>query len=66
MPDVKAIEDAVMALPPQDLALFRRWFAEFDGAIWDRRIDAHAKAGKLDDFLAEADEDFIAGPARSL
>ena len=53
MPDVKAIEEAVKALQPQDLAEFRRWFAEFDLAAWDRRIEADATAGKLDQFLAE-------------
>ena len=66
MPDVKAIEEAVKALQPQDLAEFRRWFAEFDLAAWDRRIEADATAGKLDQFLAEADEDYRAGSAREL
>lgn len=66
MPDVKAIEDAVKALPPQDLAEFRRWFAEFDQAVWDRQIDADADASKLDALLAEAEEDHKAGPRRAL
>ena len=66
MPDVKAIEDAVKALPPQDLARFRRWFAEFDLARWDQRIDSDLAAGKLDALLAEAEEDFNAGPPRTL
>ncbi len=66
MPDVKAIEDAVKALPPQDLAEFRRWFAEFDLALWNQKIDGDLAAGKLDELLAEAEEDFNAGPSRAL
>ncbi len=66
MPDVKAIEDAVKALPPQELAEFRRWFSEFDFAAWDQQIDGDLAAGKLDALLAEAADDFSAGPSRAL
>lgn len=66
MPDVKAIEDAVKALPPQDLAQFRRWFAGFDLALWDQKIADDLAAGKLDALLAEAEEDFNAGTPRTL
>ena len=66
MPDLKAIEDAVKALPPQKLADFRHWFAEFDFAAWGRQIDGDLAAGKLDALLAEAADDFSAGPSRTL
>jgi hypothetical protein len=66
MPDVKAIEDAVKALPPQDLAEFRRWFAEFDGAVWDKQIEADVIGGKLEALLAEAEEDYKTAPRREL
>lgn len=66
MPDVKALEDAVRALPPTDLAEFRRWFTEFDSAAWDQQIELDLAAGKLDALLAEADADFKAKPARAL
>ena len=66
MPNVKAIEDAVQALPPQELAEFRRWFAEFDFAAWDQQIDGDLAAGKLDALLAEAADDFSSGPSRAL
>lgn len=61
MPDVKALEDAVKALQPQDLAEFRSWFAEFDLAVWDKMIDTDAASGKLDALLAEAEEDYKTG-----
>lgn len=66
MPDVKALEEAVRALPPSALAEFRRWFAEFDAAAWDRQIEADVSAGKLDALLAEAEEDFKKPPHRPL
>jgi len=66
MPDVKALEEAVQALPPSALAEFRRWFAEFDAAAWDRQLEADASAGKLAALLAEADEDYKTQPRRPL
>jgi len=66
MPDVKAIEDAVKALPADDLAEFRRWFAEFDFTVWDDQIEADAASGKLDQLLEEAEEDYKLGEHRGL
>ena len=66
MPDVKALEEAVQALPPSALAEFRRWFADFDSAAWDRQLDTDASTGKLDALLAEAEEDYKSQPRRSL
>jgi hypothetical protein len=48
------------------LAEFRRWFAEFDLTVWDRQIEADALAGKLDNLLAEAEEDYKTGQPREL
>lgn len=64
MGNVKSIEKAVEALPPAELAEFRRWFAEFDAAAWDREIEQDALNGKLDRLAAEAAEDFASGTPR--
>jgi predicted NAD-dependent protein-ADP-ribosyltransferase YbiA (DUF1768 family) len=67
MTDIKALEAAVTALPPEDLAEFRRWFTEFDRARWNREIEQDMAAGKLDEFLAEAQADYLVGAsARAL
>ena len=66
MSDVKALENAVKALPPQDLAEFRRWFAEFDLAAWDEQIEADIAAGSLDALLAEAESDHASGEPKLL
>ncbi|TFZ08868.1 hypothetical protein [Ramlibacter humi] len=65
MSDVKAIEDAVRALPPEDLAEFRRWFAEFDHAAWDAQLQQDAAAGKLDALAAEARADYRSDPRKA-
>lgn len=64
MGNVKSIERAVEALPPAELAEFRRWFAEFDAAAWDHQIEEDALSGKLDRLAAEAAEDFATGSLR--
>lgn len=66
MGNVKAIEKAIEALPPEELAEFRRWFAEFDAAAWDAQVEQDAAAGKLDRLAAEALADYRSGPAREL
>ena len=66
MGNVKSIEKAVEALPPSELAEFRRWFAEFDAAAWDAQIEQDAAAGKLDQLAADALADFRSGSAREL
>lgn len=66
MPDVKALEAAVQALPPSELLEFRRWFADFDSAAWDRQLEADVSAGKLDALMAEAEEDYKTQARRAL
>ena len=66
MGNIKSIEKAIEALPPAELAEFRRWFAEFDAAAWDRQLEQDAAAGKLDQLANEALADFHAGSAREL
>jgi hypothetical protein len=66
MGNVKSIEKAVEALPPAELAEFRRWFAEFDAASWDRQIEEDAASGKLDQLAAEASADFQSGSTREI
>ena len=66
MASVKSIERAIEALPPTELVTFRRWFAEFDAAVWDRQIEQDAASGKLNALAAEALADHQAGSAREL
>jgi hypothetical protein len=60
------IKQAIVALPPDELARLRAWFDEFEAARFDQRIERGAKAGQLDRMAARALADFRAGGAREL
>ena len=63
---VEELEKAVVKLPPEQLASFRKWFEEFTDEEWDRQIERHANSGKLDPLMKEALEDVKVGPVRKL
>jgi hypothetical protein len=54
MSTVPEIEAAIRQLPPDDLAEFRRWFAQFDAERWDRQLDKDVATGRLDELADEA------------
>ena len=61
MSSVKQIESAVTRLSPEDLAAFRRWFADFDAEVWDREFEKDVAAGRFDAFGDEALRDLNKG-----
>ena len=61
MRKLEAIEKKVSDLSGEELAKFRRWFAEFDAAAWDSQIERDVKAGKLDTVADEALREHAAG-----
>ena len=48
------IQRAVAGLDREELAAFRRWFAEFDAVAWDRELEDDVAAGRLDALAEEA------------
>ena len=66
MTKVEKLEKDIRDLSPKQLADFRRWFIEFDGAVWDREIEADVAAGKLDALADAALADHAAGRSRKL
>lgn len=66
MSTVHEIEAAVKKLSPQDLSVFREWFADFDAAAWDKQFEADVKAGKLDALADEAIRDLEEGRCTDL
>jgi hypothetical protein len=66
MSTVEEIEFAVRQLPPDELARFRAWFAEFDSSGWDRQIEADVAAGRLDSLAEEALKDLREGRCTEL
>ena len=66
MTNIESLERAIEQLPPKELAEFRRWFTEFDAAVWDSQIEADAAAGKFDALAQEALAEYKSGKAREV
>jgi predicted esterase len=66
MTTVTEITGAVRRLPKRDLARFRKWFAEYDAAEWDRQLESDVDAGRLDALVREAQRDHRAGRTKAL
>jgi len=48
MSNIESIEQQIEKLSPEELVVFRRWYAAFDAEAWDHQFEADVKAGKLD------------------
>jgi hypothetical protein len=66
MTKIEEIEEAVSALPPNDLARFRAWFEAFDAERFDERIERDIRTGKLDAIAEEAARDLKSGNVRDI
>jgi hypothetical protein len=66
MTTVNEITGAVKRLPEKDLARFRKGFAEYDAAEWDRQLASDVRAGRLDTLIQEAQRDHRAGRTKAL
>ena len=56
--DIKEIESAIARLPPSELAELARWFEEYHARVWDGQIEQDLKAGRLDELIEQAEQDF--------
>ena len=66
MTKLEQIEKSVAELSKEELKAFAKWFEELQADLWDRQIEADAKAGKLDKFAKKALADHRAGRTRPL
>ncbi len=66
MSKIDDLERQIQALSTTELATFRRWFAGFDAAEWDRQLEADAKAGKLDALGERARQAHASGTSSKL
>lgn len=66
MATIEELERAVRQLPPEDLAAFRAWFADFDAEVWDRELEEDIQAGRLDALADEALDDLREGRCTDL
>lgn len=61
MTKVQRLEKEIAELTSSELAAFRKWFQEYDAAVWDEQIEQDAIAGKLDRLAEKALADHKAG-----
>ena len=66
MGKIESVEREIEQFSAEELAAFRSWFAEFDAAAWDVRIEADAAEGKLDMLAEEAKAEYRSGKVREL
>jgi hypothetical protein len=66
MSTVQEIESAIQKLKPQEIEAVAQWLQEYREELWDRQIDADAKAGRLDKLMEEAKQDYQAGRCKPL
>ena len=66
MSKIQDLERQVQGLSAEELATFRRWFAEFDAEAWDRQFEADANSGKLDPLGERARRAHAAGKSSKL
>ena len=66
MTKVRELEHQIQRLSAEELADFRRWFAEFDAESWDRQFEADVKSGRLDALADKALRAHAAGRSTKL
>jgi hypothetical protein len=66
MSTVKEIESAIARLEPKDVHAVADWLQEYRDELWDKQIEADAKAGRLDKLMEEAKQDYLAGRCKPL
>jgi hypothetical protein len=66
MSSIQEIQTAVSELSPEELSVFRAWFAEFDAKVWDQEFEQDVAAGRLETLAEEALQDLRAGRCTDL
>ncbi len=61
MSTVAEIESAIKKLKPREVYMVGNLLDELREELWDKQIDADAKAGRLDKLMEEAKQDYLAG-----
>lgn len=66
MDTIQEIQTAVSELSPEELSVFRAWFAEFDAKVWDQELEQDVAAGRLEALAEEALRDLREGRCTDL
>ncbi|MGP8198568.1 MAG: hypothetical protein ACLQU4_03595 [Limisphaerales bacterium] len=63
MSTVQEIESAIAQLKPRDIHAVADWLQEYRETLWDKKLAADARAGKLDPLIKKAKAAHRAGKA---
>lgn len=63
---VKEVEDAITQLSAKELTELMAWLEEYHAQMWDKQIEEHLEAGRLDAMLADVDKEYESGLSRPL
>ncbi len=66
MTKIQRLERESEELTGAELAVFRKWFQEYDSAAWDEQMEQDAAAGKLDKLAETALADHKAGRTKEI
>ncbi|MCA0010508.1 hypothetical protein LB561_03225 [Mesorhizobium sp. B292B1B] len=66
MSKLEQIEKSITELSPEELKAFAAWFEALQADMWDRQIEADARAGRLGKLAEQALADHRAGRTRPL
>ena len=58
---VEELQSAITSLSAEEIDRFSRWLDEYRADLWDQRIEADIRDGRLEAAGRRADEDFEAG-----
>ena len=64
MTKLEKIEQDIASLGPSDVVKLAEWLAEYQANLWDRQIEADAKAGRFDRMAEQALAEHKAGKTR--
>ncbi|HEY3854297.1 MAG TPA: hypothetical protein VGO67_07905 [Verrucomicrobiae bacterium] len=60
---MKEIESAITRLKPKEVHAVADWLQEYRETLWDKKIQADTRAGKLDSLIEKAKSAYRAGKA---
>lgn len=66
MTDIEELEAKVSDLSNEKLAIFRDWFYQFEDKLWDKKIAADFRAGKLNHLIEKARLELSQGKASEI
>jgi hypothetical protein len=63
---INEIETAIKELPVEQVAALMKWIEDYHARLWDKQIADDLESGKLDELLAEVEEEYLAGLSKEI